>query len=137
MNRQATRYFLPAILIFIALNMIFFVLNTRFENWGFDSIVLSVGNLILFAATLISYWMCVKAVSAKNNYFFFRLIYGSFIIKLVFIAAAAFIYIMVKQKDVNKPSLFFCMGLYLIYTFIEVNSLMKITRKKKTPDSPA
>lgn len=132
MNRQAIRYFLPAILLFIVLNMSFFVLINRFENWGFDIMVLAVGNIVLFAIIFISYLMCVKALYAKNNHVFFRLVYGGFIIKLILLAGAAFIYIMSVQKQVNKPALFLCMGLYLVYTFIEVNALMKFTKAKKT-----
>ena len=135
MNRQALRYFLPAILLFIVLNMSFFVLINRFENWGFDTMVLAVGNIVLFAITFISYLMCVKALYAKNNHVFFRLVYGSFIIKLLLLAAAAFIYIMTVKKQVNKPALFLCMGLYLVYTFIEVSALMKFTRPKKPVSS--
>lgn len=131
MNRQALRYFLPAILVFIILNMSFFVLINRFESWGFDTMVIAIGNIVLFAITFISYLMCVKALYAKNNHVFFRLVYGSFIIKLLLLAAAAFIYIMTAQKQVNKPALFLCMGLYLVYTFIEVSALMKFTRPKK------
>jgi len=135
MNRQALRYFLPAILLFIILNMSFFVLINRFENWGFDTMVLAVGNIVLFTITFISYLMCVKALYAKNNHAFFRLVYGSFIIKLLLLAAAAFIYIMTAQKQVNKPALFLCMGLYVVYTFIEVTALMKFTRPKKPVSS--
>ena len=130
MNRQAIRNFLPAIILFIILNSGILVLTKKLEGWGFDPVVMTAGNLILFATILISYLMRVKALQTKNNYAFFRLVYGSFIIKLIFLAAAAFIYIMVMKKNVNKPGLFFCMGLYLLYTFIEVNTLMKISKPK-------
>ena len=74
--------------------------------------------------------MGAGALRTKNSHAFFRLVYGSFMLKLIFLAASAFAYIMVERKDVNKPSLFVCMGLYLIYTFIEVNTLVKTARKK-------
>jgi len=35
-----------------------------------------------------------------------------------------------NKKDVNKPGLFFCMGLYIVYTFIEVSGLMKVNKQK-------
>lgn len=130
MNRQAISNFLPAIILFIIVNSGFLVLTKKLEAWGIDPEVMIVGNLILFATILISYLMSVKALQTKNNHAFFRLVYGSFIIKLIFLAAAAFIYIMVMKKDVNKPGLFFCMGLYFLYTFIEVNRLMKISKPK-------
>ena len=41
-----------------------------------------------------------------------------------------FVYIMMNKKEVNKPSLFFCMGLYVVYTIIEVSGLMKVNKQK-------
>ena len=35
-----------------------------------------------------------------------------------------------NKKEVNKPGLFFCMGLYIVYTFIEVSGLMKVNKQK-------
>jgi hypothetical protein len=47
------------------------------------------------------------------------------------IAIAAFIYIQMAKKEVNKPALFACMGLYLVYTFIEISTLTKMLKQKK------
>ncbi|MBD0293586.1 MAG: hypothetical protein ICV84_00060, partial [Flavisolibacter sp.] len=44
---------------------------------------------------------------------------------------AAFIYIATFRKDLNKPALCTLMGLYLVYTFIEVSLLTK-TLKQNT-----
>lgn len=131
MNRLILRSFIPSILVFTFLNIAFFALITQLENWGFDVLVLAAGNLVVFLITAISYTMSAKGLQSKSNPAFFRLIYGSFFIKLVLLSAAAFIYIMTQKKNVNKPALFFCMGLYLVYTFIEVSSLMKISRKAR------
>lgn len=130
MNRSAIRHFMPAILLFIILTAAFLLIKKQLDEWGFDPAVMMTGNLTLFVIILVSYLMCVKGLQTKNNHAFFRLVYGSFIIKLIFLAAAAFIYIMMAKKNVNKPALFFCMGLYIVYTFIEVNTLMKISKQK-------
>jgi len=74
--------------------------------------------------------MAVKGLTTKNNHAFFRWVYGSIMIKLFVLAGVAFVYIMVTKKDVNKPGLFFCMGLYIVYTFIEVSGLMKVNKQK-------
>jgi hypothetical protein len=52
-------------------------------------------------------------------------------IKFFLIAIAAFVYIMVAKKNLNKPALITCMGLYLVYTFVEVSSLQKLLKQKK------
>ena len=129
MNKQALRNFIPAIIIFLVLNSGFLATMRLLEKWGFDYSVLVFGNLIVFGISLLSYWMAVRGLSSKNPHAFFRWVYGSIMIKLLVLAAVAFIYIMVNQKEVNKPGLFFCMGLYIVYTVIEVSALMKVNKQ--------
>ena len=120
----------PAIMIFLILNSGFLLLMKRLENWGFDYSVLVFGNIIVFGTSLLSYWMAVRGLTTKNNHAFFRWVYGSIMLKLFLLAGVAFVYIMINKKEVNKPGLFFCMGLYVVYTFIEVSGLMKVNKQK-------
>jgi hypothetical protein len=131
MNKQSLRSFFPAIMVFLVLNSGFLAMMKKFETWGFEYPVLLVGNLLVFGISFLSYWMAVKGLTTKNNHAFFRWVYGSVMIKLFLLAGVAFIYIMMNKKEVNKPALFFCMGLYIIYTFIEVSALMKVNKQKK------
>lgn len=130
MNRQALLHFRPAIFVFLFLNIGFFTLQNSLSDWGFDQGVLIYGNIILFVIFFISFLMGAKGLESKNNHTFFRMVYGSFIVKLFLLAGAAFIYIMATKKNVNKPALILCMGLYIVYTVIEVSALMKMGKKK-------
>ena len=130
MNKQSLRSFFLAIMIFLVLNSGFLAMMKKIETWGFEYPVLLVGNLLVFGISFLSYWMAVKGLTTKNNHAFFRWVYGSVMIKLFLLAGVAFIYIMMNKKEVNKPALFFCMGLYIIYTFIEVSALMKVNKQK-------
>ena len=130
MNKQSFRSFFPAIMIFLILNSVFLVFMKKLDAWGFDYSVLVIGNLLVFAISFLSYWMAVRGLTTKNNHAFFRWVYGSVMLKLFLLAGVAFAYIMMNQKEVNKPGLFFCMGLYIIYTFIEVSALMKVNKQK-------
>lgn len=130
MNKPALRNFFPAILIFLILNSGFLAMMKRLEGWGFAYSVLVLGNIIVFGISFLSYWMAVRGLSTKNPHVFFRWVYGSVMIKLFLLAGVAFVYIMITQKEVNKPGLFFCMGLYVVYTFIEVSALMKVNKQK-------
>lgn len=130
MNKQSFQNFFPAIIVFLVLNSGFLALMKKLEPWGFDYAVLVMGNLLVFGISFLSYWMAVKGLTTKNSHAFFRWVYGSVMIKLFLLAGVAFVYIMMSQKEVNKPSLFFCMGLYIIYTFIEVSALMKVNKQK-------
>jgi len=91
--------------------------------------VLYWGNLLLFLVGCITVRMTVKALSDKNTQVFLRMIYGSFLLKFFVFAIAAFIYINAFKKDLNKPALFGCLGLYMLYTIIEVRAALKQSKK--------
>ncbi len=95
------------------------------ERWNADQNVLIVGNALLFIITLISFLLAKKGLRNTNTHAFIRAIIGGIMIKLFVFVIAAFIYISFFKKDINKPALFTCMGLYLVYTFLEVSVLTK------------
>jgi len=128
MDRQHYRVFRPAIILFIILNAVFLLTKEKLESWGFDISVLLLGNILLFLISLLSFRMLLKGLKSKSNAMFLRMFYGSFMVKLFLLAIAAFIYIMSAREMVNKPALFTCMGIYIIYTFIEISGLMKINK---------
>jgi hypothetical protein len=131
MNRTSLALLRPMILIFIFLNAFFIVGKTWLANKGIDQSVLIAGNLLLFLVSLITFLITYRSLKAKNPNVFVRAMYGGFIIKFFVVAIAAFIYIMMTKKNVNKPALFICMGLYVLYTFFEVSSLIRVLKQKK------
>ena len=130
MNRNKPG-FLPIVLFFIALNAFFFVGKNLLQKWGADVNVLIIGNLLLFVITFISFTVAKKGLGTPNPHAFVRSVMGSIMIKMFIFLIAAFIYIMMYKKDLNKPALFICMGLYLVYTFIEVSFLTKMLKQQK------
>jgi hypothetical protein len=121
----------PMILVFILLNGFFISGKNLLAKWETDQSVLIIGNLVLFGASLLSFLLARRSLRSANPNAFVRAMYMSFMIKFFICAGAAFIYIMSAKKDVNKPALFICMGLYIVYTFIEVSSLTKLLKKLK------
>ncbi len=115
--------------LFLALSIIFLGLRYTLPPEAVDYRVLQIGNLLLFIVGWISVRMNIKALDHKNVQVFLRLIYGSFMLKFFVLAVGAFIYIAMYKKNINKPALFGCFGLYFIYTFIEVRSVMKQRKK--------
>ena len=122
---------LPVILLFIVLTAFFIVGKDMLTRWDVDQGVLLGGNAILFIITLISYALAQRGLNSTNSHAFVRSVYGSVMIKLFLCLIAAFIYISTNKGNLNKPALFTCMGLYLVYTFMEVSALMKLLRGKK------
>jgi hypothetical protein len=126
---SVNKAFISLVFLFLAFSIIFSLLWIFAIHTPVDFRVLLGGNGLLFVVGLISLRMNVKAMMHQSVQVFLRLVYGSFILKFFVLAVVAFVYIAVFKKAVNKPALFGCFGLYFIYTFLEVRSVMKLSKK--------
>ena len=122
--------FMPVVLLFLILNAIFIAGRPTLERWNADQNVLIIGNALLFIITIVSFLLAQRGLRNENTHAFIRAIIGGIMIKLFVFAIAAFIYISIFKKEINKPALFTCMGLYLVYTFFEVSVLTKQLKHK-------
>ncbi|MBK5272559.1 MAG: hypothetical protein JJE22_16270 [Bacteroidia bacterium] len=130
-KQNKLRPLLPAFILFILLNGFFLSGKSMLEKWDADQGVLLIGNLILFSVTLVSYLLSIRGLKSDNPHAAVRSVYGSFMVKFFICIIAAFAYIMSEKKNVNKPALFMCMGLYIVYSVIEVSVLTKLSKQKK------
>ena len=130
MNQNSMKYLRPMMLVFIFLTAFLIIGQSWLAEKGVDPDVLIIGNMVLFMVSLISFFITFRSLKSDNAHAFVRAIYSGFIAKFFLVAIAAFIYIVIA-KTVNKPALFSCMGLYIIYTFLEVSSLLRILKQKK------
>lgn len=128
---KSNKPWLPLVFVFVLLNVFFFAFHDWLVKKGVNNDVLIIGNLILFIATLFSLVVYLSSLKSSGGGAAVRGMYGSFMIKFFACLVAAFAYIMIAKKDVNKPALIVCMGLYIIYTVIEVSSLQKLLKQKK------
>ena len=129
MNSTITKKFIPVILLFVVINIVIFVFKHSLVDYGFDIPFLLVANVVLFLLSLFGFYIQTRGVRSANLNAFVRGLYSSLLLKMFVIVGAIFIYIYVMEGQVNKPSLFTSMAIYLIYTSIEVIQLMKIARK--------
>ncbi len=124
---------LPFILILILVNSILTVFREKLEVQNFDVTFIVVGNLLLFSLTVLGFWIQTKGASSANVNAFLRGIYSSLLMKMLVVVGALFIYIAIVGGSINQNAVFTCMGLYILYTAVEVIILTKIVRKK--PDA--
>ena len=117
------------IYLFLATSLLLFLLKFLLPGKAVNYNVLLYGNLLLFIVSWISVRMSTRAVVHKNVQVFLRLVYCSFLMKFFVLAIAAFVYISIFKKEVNKPALFGCFGLYVFYTFLEVRLVLKLSKK--------
>lgn len=128
MNRKR---FLPLLGLFIAVTSFANLFRGFLSGKGIDADVLVIGNTLIFLISLLSLYFHIKGFLDKNVQVFLRSVYGSLMIKMFGLAAIAAIYILVMKKEVNKPALFTCMGLYVLYTIIEIRQVFHLLKEKK------
>ena len=119
----------PIVFLFIITTGLFVSAKNFFERNGFDQEVLIIGNLILFTVTFLSFIIGKRNLRSSNPHAFIRGIYLSTMLKLFACAIAAFVYIMMFRSQLSKPALIACMGLYIVYSILEVSVLKKLLKE--------
>ena len=134
MNKSLLQPIRPLFIVFLLINASALSGKSLMAKNNINQDLLITGNLILFLVMLVSYIITYRSLHSSNSQAFIRAMYGSFLIKFFFLAIAAFVYIMMAKKNVNKPGLGVCAFLYIVYTAIEISALMKTLKglKQKT-----
>ena len=122
---------MPVVILFVIINGFFLIGKNMLQRWDVDEDVVAVGNMILFVITLISFLLAQRGLNNSHPHAFVRAVYMSVMLKLFACIIVAFVYISVYKSNLNKPALFICMGLYLVYTFLEVATLTKMLKQKR------
>ena len=131
MTRNKRRPFFPIAVLFLAFNALFISGRNWLNKLNTDRDVLIVGNLILFVATILSFFLYTRALKNDKPHKFLKYIYGGMFLKMLICLIAAFIYIASYGQNVNKPAIFGCMFLYFVYTFVEVSILLRLSKQQK------
>ena len=119
------------LLVFVLLTAFFLIFKAYIIGAGMEPNILLIGNLILFLIGLYTVNSSMKAIDNPKPHVFVRVFYAGFIIRLFVCALAAFVYIYLNDGKVNKFSLFACLGIYILYSVIEVSTLKKALRENK------
>ena len=128
-NNTPGKSFWPIAAVFIIVALLALTArNWLAEQWKMDYLVLSVGNLVLFLATAFSFYLYSRALRNKNPHLFLRMMYSSLLIKMAFCLAATLLYLFVAGKDINKAAILACFVLYMVYTYMEVKVLMRLSK---------
>ena len=120
------------VLFFVIVNGLAIVFRTALEDKGVDTDVVIIGNLILFVVSALSIWMYSKAGGQSKSHGMVRNVYGGFMLKFFALIVAAMVYFYFA-REINKPAIFICMGLYLVYNFTGV---MQLVRKEPPHAAP-
>ena len=119
------------IAVFLLVNSLIVLFRSQLIERGVELTVVFAGNIILFLLGFFTLSRSLKAIDNPNPHVFVRSFYAGFLIRLFVCAIAAFIFIYSRNGNVDKGSLFICMGIYAIYSMIEVAALRKALNEKK------
>ena len=129
MNTQSwLKSFSPLIWIFIAISALIVGVNYAVEGIFKHTLVLFVGNVILFLITLASFKIYFNGVHDTNHSAFFRSFYLGMMMKMFGTIFIVLFYVAIFRKGISKPGVLGSMFFYLIYTFVEVSILSKLQR---------
>jgi hypothetical protein len=125
--------YVPVILLFVFINVLLVIFRPFLMLHGFEFRFLIIANAVLCTLSLSGYFIQVKGLRSSNINAFIRGVYSSLLLKMVIIMIAFISYILINGGKINEPSLFTSMGIYFVYTALEVSQLMKIAHRK--PDA--
>ena len=131
MNASNFKKFFPSLILFILLTLMIIFLSSLLEKNGFNINFLLIANGLLFLLSASAFFLQARAINSNNPQKFVRGVYASMMIKMFICMIAVLIYVVFNKHNINKPALFTSMGIYILYTIIEVSGLMKAVRNKK------
>lgn len=121
---------MPVFIVFVSLNIIFYLAKMQFVNWGIDISVLLIANSLIFILTLITFFNQQKALLNINPNVFIRSIMSGMMIKMFACMVAILIYWFLAKEKFSRPTVIAGMLMYLVYLAVEVKIVSKLNRQK-------
>jgi len=128
-NKVGNQSFLPVGVVFIFFSLIIFLARAPLAEGRFDYRVLLAGNALLFGVTAVSFYLYFRALRNNNPHAFVRMMYSSLLVKMFACLVATLIYARAAGGAVSRNAIFGCFGLYIVYTWLEVRILMRLSKK--------
>jgi hypothetical protein len=120
----------PLTILFVITTALFIVFGKRMEAKNISQTVVISANLLLYIVTMLNLFFQVRALSNPNPNAVIRGVMAGTFLKLLVIAAAACIYLLVAKQTRSVNAVFVGMALYIIYTWLEVKISLRLNPKK-------
>jgi hypothetical protein len=120
----------PLVLFFLIVNALAVVGDKQIAAWGMKQDVLIVANILLFVFSLIGLLLQLNASKNPNPNAIVRAVMAGMGLKLIGFAAALLIYLSIVGKDKSVYSIYAALGLYVVYTWMEVLFFRKEVLRK-------
>jgi hypothetical protein len=116
--------------IFFLVFTLTILFHEQFTEWEVDAAVILVGNVVLFATSLLTLSIFGKAKRSKTPHGFTRNVYAAFVVKFFILITAAMLYFYFSDQ-VSIRAVFVCLGLYLVYHFMGASHAARVVHHKK------
>ncbi|MFY7964119.1 MAG: hypothetical protein ACOVO1_04425 [Chitinophagaceae bacterium] len=130
-EKSLTKKIAPLFVVFIIANCLAIVFNEKLQKLHINTSVIIGANCILFFANCISIALHKKASDSKNPNAIVRSMMTASLLKLMIVAFSVLIYIAIAKEKRNSYGVFCGMGLYIIYTFLEVKIASKMKKENE------
>lgn len=131
MKTRFQQLYIPLIVLFGLVNAGCFLFSDSLKLKQIDPIMVAGANTLLFVICSLGLRTQIKSVNNSNPHAMVRSVMGSVVLKLFVLGTAAFIYLYNVGEAQSVNGIFLSMGLYILYTWLEVKMAMKIKPTKK------
>jgi hypothetical protein len=132
MKKEYSQLTRPLLIMFLLLTGILLAFQNKLKNKNVNIDVVLIANILLFGVGMVNLWFQLKSLRNPNlssGAVIRGLMAGTFL-KLFVLAAAAMIYLVAAGEGRSVNAIFVAMGLYILYTWIEVRISLRLNPKK-------
>ncbi|MEO7453016.1 MAG: hypothetical protein ABIU63_18470 [Chitinophagaceae bacterium] len=122
---------MPLVIVYSISTALVILGKQKLQQWGVDTTVLILGNLLLFLVSLASLLLYQRAMSHPTTIGFLRNTYSGLFLKLLACIVAVLLYVLLAKEHLNKPALLTCIFLYFLYTLLEMRSLLQWNKARR------
>lgn len=130
MTKDFIKLIRPIILLFFLLTLLIFLLSSPLRQINVAVTVVLSANFLLFLVSIVNLFFQCKQINNPNPNVVIRGIMAGMFIKLFGLGAAVLIYLIASGSSRSINAVFMGMGLYIIYTWLEVRISLRLNPKK-------
>lgn len=130
MEKSTKSWVLPLAVLYVLVLIASFAMQSFFAAHKVNTIVVMGANTILFAATVLNILFQEKNLNNPNPAAVIRGVMAGTFLKLFALAAAAMVYLLAAGEHRSVNAVFIGMGLYIVYTWLEVRITLRMKPKK-------
>lgn len=130
MEKSTKSWVLPLAVLYVLVDLALYPLQSFFATHKVNTMVVLGANTVLFAATVLNIVFQEKNLNNPNPAAVIRGVMAGTFLKLFALAATAMIYLLAAGVNRSVNAVFIGMGLYIVYTWLEVRITLRMKPKK-------